>query len=60
MSFKKNHYVVIKNAVDKNITSFLNDYFLLKEKAVRQMLEDKVFTPKIAESTDLIEELVEE
>ena len=32
MSFKKDHYLVIKNAVDENLTKFLNDYFLLKEK----------------------------
>lgn len=42
MSFKKDHYLVIKNAVDENLTKFLNDYFLLKEKAVRQMFEDRV------------------
>jgi hypothetical protein len=42
MSFDKNKYQIIKNAIPKELASFIFDYFLLKKKAVKFMYENNV------------------
>ena len=37
MSFKKNKYVVIKEAVPKDIANFVYNYFLMKRQVARTM-----------------------
>ena len=39
MSFKKNKYTVIKEAVPKNIAEFVYNYFLLKRQVARSLFD---------------------
>ena len=39
--FKKQNYVVIKNAIDKNLAAFLYNYFLLKRQAANTFFKTK-------------------
>ena len=41
MSFKKNKYVVIKEAVPKDIANFVYNYFLMKRQVARTMFDEK-------------------
>jgi hypothetical protein len=41
MSFKKNKYIVIKNAISKELADFIYQYFLLKRKVARTMFDNK-------------------
>ena len=45
MSFKKNKYCVIKEAIPKNIAEFVYNYFLLKRQVVRTMKDQKFISP---------------
>ena len=39
MSFKKNKYIVIKEAVPKDIANFVYNYFLMKRQVARTMFD---------------------
>ena len=41
MSFKKNKYIVIKEAVPKQIAEFVYNYFLIKRQVARTMFDKK-------------------
>jgi hypothetical protein len=41
MSFKKNHYLVIKKAIDTNLANFLFKYFMLKRNVVKTLIETR-------------------
>ena len=41
MSFKKNKYVVIKEAVPKEIATFVYNYFLLKRQVARTLFDNR-------------------
>jgi hypothetical protein len=41
MSFKKNKYIVIKEAVPKNIAEFVYNYFLLKRTVARKLFDER-------------------
>jgi len=59
--FTQIHLKDITVKTQQNMNGISHVWGILMElKLDIQMLEDKVFNPKIAESTDLIEELVEE
>ena len=45
MSFQKNKYVVIKEAVPKEIAEFVYNYFLLKRQVARTMFDTKYISP---------------
>ena len=39
MSFKKNKYIVIKNAVSKELVNFVYRYFLMKREVARKLFD---------------------
>lgn len=41
MSFKKNKYIVIKNAISKELADFIFQYFLLKRQVAKTMFDNK-------------------
>ena len=41
MTFKKNKYVVIKEAVPKEIAEFCYNYFILKRKVARTLFDER-------------------
>ena len=43
--FKKNKYVIIKQAIDKDLALFLYNYFLVKKQVYDTCLEAKYFSP---------------
>tara|TARA_R110002012_G_scaffold1137_1_gene4741 strand:+ start:3711 stop:4355 length:645 start_codon:yes stop_codon:yes gene_type:complete len=45
MSFKKNKYKIIKNAIDKDLALFLYNYFNIKKKVYDTCLEKKYISP---------------
>ena len=45
MSFKKNKYIVIKEAVPKEIATFVYNYFLLKRTVARTLFDQKYISP---------------
>jgi len=45
MSFKKNKYCVIREAIPKNIAEFVYNYFLLKRQVVRTMKDQRFISP---------------
>ena len=45
MSFKKNKYCVIREAIPKNIAEFVYNYFLLKRQVVRTMKDQRYISP---------------
>ena len=45
--FDKNGYVVVTDAVSKEVCKFVNEYFLMKRKVVEQMKFTKVISPFI-------------
>jgi hypothetical protein len=45
ITFKKNKYCVIKNAISKELASLCFDYLLLKRHACKTLMEVKYFTP---------------
>jgi len=47
MSFKKNNYVVVKQAVSKELTCFLFDYISLKRNVVQKLYEANYTPPNL-------------
>jgi hypothetical protein len=45
MSFKKNNYIVVKDAISKELANFLYIYFQNKKNAVAYMLDKKYISP---------------
>ena len=45
MSFKKDKYEVIKHAIDKDLTLFLFNYFLMKRQVAQTMFEQRYISP---------------
>ena len=45
MSFKKDNYIVIKEAIDPKIANFVYRYFLLKRSVARTMFDTKFISP---------------
>jgi hypothetical protein len=45
MSFQKNKYVVIKEAIPKNIAEFCYNYFLLKRQVARTLFDTRYVSP---------------
>ena len=45
MSFKKNKYIIIKNAISKEIAKFVFDYFILKRQVAATLFETKSISP---------------
>tara|TARA_Y100001937_G_scaffold29992_1_gene43260 strand:+ start:203 stop:868 length:666 start_codon:yes stop_codon:yes gene_type:complete len=43
--FKKNHYLVIKEAVDPKVANFVYNYFLMKRQAARTMFDTRFISP---------------
>jgi len=43
--FEKNNYVVVEEAVSKEIAEFVKEYFLLKRKCVQAMFASKTISP---------------
>ena len=41
MSFKKNKYSVLKNAISKELAAFVYQYFLNKRKVARVLFDNK-------------------
>lgn len=48
MSFKKNKFLIVKNAITKNLAKFCYDYFMMKRQVARVMFDTKY----INESTE--------
>ncbi len=45
MSFKKNKYIIIKEAISKELSSFVTDYFLLKRQAADTLFKKNLIPP---------------
>ena len=43
--FKKNKYAVIKKAIDKDLASFLYNYFLMKRQVYDTLLQERYLSP---------------
>ena len=41
MSFKKNKYIVIKEAVPKDIAEFVYNYFLMKRQVAKTLFDER-------------------
>ncbi len=41
MSFKKNKFIIVKNAIPKNIATFTYNYFLLKRRVAKTLIDIK-------------------
>ena len=44
-SFKKNHFLVIKEAVDPKIANFIYNYFLMKRQVTRTLFDTRYISP---------------
>ena len=45
MSFKKNKYIIIKKAIDKNLATFLANYFSIKKQVYDTCINTKYISP---------------
>lgn len=45
MSFKENKYIIIKEAISKELSSFVTDYFLLKRQAADTLFKKNLIPP---------------
>ena len=43
--FKKDHYVVVKKAIPKELATFMYNYLLMKEEVLKHLLKDKYISP---------------
>jgi hypothetical protein len=43
MSFKKDKYVIIKEAISEDLAKFCYDYFMMKKKVARTMFDTNIF-----------------
>ena len=41
MDFKKNNFIVVKNAISKELAQFIYDYFLLKQEVLKTLLKSR-------------------
>lgn len=46
--FQENNYVIVKEAISKELANFVKDYFLMKRKVVEQMKFTKVISPYVS------------
>ena len=46
MSFKNNNYIVVKNAISKELSNFLFDYFYLKRQVAYTMYTKNFMSPE--------------
>jgi len=44
-NFKKNHFIVIENAISKDIANFVYNYFLMKRQVAKTLFEDRFISP---------------
>ena len=44
-NFKKNHYVLVKKAVSKELATFLYNYFLIKKQVYDITLKERYVSP---------------
>tara|TARA_B100000287_G_C20602640_1_gene768742 strand:- start:573 stop:1235 length:663 start_codon:yes stop_codon:yes gene_type:complete len=44
-NFKKNHFIVIKNAISKDVANFVYNYFLMKRQVARTLFDDRFISP---------------
>ena len=49
MSFQKNKYVVIKEAISKEVATFVYNYFLMKRQVARTMFDARYISKFTAE-----------
>ena len=47
--FKKNHYLVIKEAVPKSVASFVYNYFTMKKQVAKTMFDTRYISPFVDE-----------
>ena len=45
--FQENNYVVVEEAISKDLANFIKEYFLLKRKCVQAMLRERVISPYV-------------
>ena len=45
MTFKSNHYQVLRKVISKEIADFICDYFLLKRKVAKKLFDDRWISP---------------
>ena len=45
MSFKQNKYIIIKQAISKDLAEFCYGYFLLKRKVARTLFDERIISP---------------
>ena len=45
MAEMENHYKIIKNAISKELAGFIYDYFLIKRRVARKLLDDGYISP---------------
>jgi hypothetical protein len=45
MSFKKNKYIIIKEAISEDLAKFCNDYFMMKRNVARTMFDARYISP---------------
>ena len=45
--FKKNNYKIIKNAISSELANFCYEYFLVKRKVAKTMIESTFLSPYI-------------
>jgi hypothetical protein len=45
MSFKKNKYVIIKEAISEDLAKFCYDYFMMKRQAAKTMFDTRYISP---------------
>jgi len=45
MNFNKNHYIVIKNAISKELSNFVYNYFLIKKQVAKTLFDFKYISP---------------
>ena len=44
-TFKKNHYLVIKEAIDPKVANFVYNYFTMKKQVARTMFDTRFISP---------------
>ena len=52
--FKEKHFFVIKEAISKDVASFVYNYFMMKKQVARTFFDTKFISPFTAESQNLL------
>ena len=47
--FKKNHFLVIKEAIDPKVANFVYNYFLMKRQVARTFFDTRYISPQTTE-----------